>query len=637
MSDYSDAVIADAPTVFYECEEVSGTLAVDSSGNGNDGTINGTPDAYSVPVAPGCGNGFGIGSFSTVDALIQVPHAAFTPGAGDFTVEAVVEHLKDLVGDTFVSVIYAFRDGTFSFYVGIFSDGETGDLPRLGINWLGGTIFLDEYPAGLGAHLVQFTYDSAAGTIMTTIDGVDGGPVSGLTPETFGTATVSAFGGSTDTLHGFFGNIDECALYNAQLGSGRRGIHYDLAFPSIPPPPPPASGTAGYRWEVLVRNHDLSIAGLLEVTDFELHLKYQDIGTWTVDFVGLDSDGNVNIPAAALEQRGAGLVFKLNDRTIMSGPWTKPVRTRSGDQRTFSVSGVDDCQLLADTIAHPQPSASFPPYGQLQDVRGPGAAETIIKQFVNVNCGPGAVAARRRFGLSIEPDLVRGLSVVGIGDWTKQLDVLIQSLAQAGGVGYRVIQTDAPGLQFQVFVPFDRTSTVVFGVELGNTNGYSYSLQRPAGNYVYALGAGTGISRSIHEGEDPVSVGAYGRIETVSDQSGTADPAVLEQAIATQLASSAEQFSATVTALDTKAHSWAPVAADPTTAYDLGDEVSVLIEEVQFAETITEIVATFSADKGSVIAPIVGTPLLGARQNLTRDLVARVKQLTRQMRVRQGV
>lgn len=50
MSAYSDAVLAHSPLVYWRLNETSGTTAADSSGNGNDGTINGSP-TYS---ATGC-------------------------------------------------------------------------------------------------------------------------------------------------------------------------------------------------------------------------------------------------------------------------------------------------------------------------------------------------------------------------------------------------------------------------------------------------------------------------------------------------------------------------------------------------------------------------------------------------------
>lgn len=636
---YASEVLADSPAVFYECEEVAGTNVADGSGNGQDGTLSGAADAYEVPVAPECGNGFTVGNPSSFDEYIDVPSVAFSPGSGDFTVEMLIRSDSTFAsgGSLWYLSETSFPTSTIGFIAGVVA---TGDVPRVGFGFLGANFFLQEWPLDFLPHLVQWTYTTAAGgTLFVTIDGVDGPAETGVNTFSFGPTDVCIFAGSSGAP-GWSGDVDCLALYDHDLTFDRRLAHFTATGLAvvIPPGPPAATGTPGYRWQVLVRNHDLSIAGELEVIDLELHDKHQDISTWAVDFNGLREDHTLTIPAAALLERGAGLVFDLNGRTILSGPWTKPVRTRTGDQRTFAVGGIDDKQILADRVAHPQPGATQPPYVQVQDVRGPGAAETIIKAFVNANCGPGAVVNRRARGLSIEPDLVRGAIVKGIGDWTKQLDVLVQSLAQAGGVGYRIIQTDAPALQFRIYLPFDKTATVVFGVELGNTSGYSYSLQRPAGNYIYGLGAGTGILRTIREGQNEASIGAYGRIEAVSDQSSTSDLTLLNQAIATELASKAEQFSATVTALDTHAHQWAPVAADPVAAYDLGDRVTIVIEGVELQETITEIVATFNSDRGTTITPVIGTPMYGSQiQWLLGALTQKIKDQERQLRVRQGV
>lgn len=394
--------------------------------------------------------------------------------------------------------------------------------------------------------------------------------------------------------------------------------------------------TPRYLWQVLVRNADFTIAGELDVIDIDLHPKFQDVGTWALDFAW---DGNpTNAAVSALLEPGAGIVFRLNNTTVLSGPWTKKVHTRNGDERSYSVGGVDDNQALVEHVAHPQPASTIPPYLlQAQDLRGPGPAETIMKQYVDINCGPGAIPARRIPGLTVEPNLARGASVKGVADWTKQLDALIQQLGQAGGVGYRIIQTGAPGIEFQVYVPADKSSTVVFGIELGNTSGYSYGLARPQANYIYALGSGEGTARTVREGQDDTSVGAYGRIEAVSDQSNTADLALLDQQIQTELAAKAAQFSATVTALDTRAHLWAPIAEEPTAAYDLGDRVSVVVDDAVISETITELAIRYSSDVGTQVVPVVGTPMFGSQiEWLTRALARKVTEQARQLQALQG-
>lgn len=385
-----------------------------------------------------------------------------------------------------------------------------------------------------------------------------------------------------------------------------------------------------YEWQILVRRPDLSYVGPLEVATMELHPVHLALGTWALDY---SWDGDPDSPAGVLATTaGCGLSFAVNNKVVISGPAAKPFVSRAtsttGDTRTVAVGGVDDKQAIFDRAAHPQPASTSPPYNsQAQDIRGPGFAETVIKQYVDVNAGPGAIVARQFPGLSIASDLGRGASVKGEASW-QQLSDLVLQLAEAGGLGVSVVQVGG-GLVFDVYAPTDKTAEVVFGIELGNAAGYTFGLQRPGANYDYALGSGVGTARVVQEGSDGASEAIWGRIEGVIDQGSTSDSTLLGQAITTDLAQRAAQFSVAVSALDTHMHQWAPVATDPSVAtYDLGDEVTVLVEGAEVVETITEIAVYFAADTspgggtsnvvtdgtsgaGTRIVPIVGTPTTG--------------------------
>lgn len=132
---------------------------------------------------------------------------------------------------------------------------------------------------------------------------------------------------------------------------------------------------------------------------------------------------------------------------------------------------------------------------------GPG--ETVMKEFVNENAGPGANNALRlsngvTLGLSIEGDSGRGDNWFGQRSYRNLLE-LLQEIALATDVDFDVVYLGANLFEFRCYYPClgtDRTTTVKFAPELGNMDQPNYSKSRTEeGNVVFALGSGEGTSR----------------------------------------------------------------------------------------------------------------------------------------------
>lgn len=229
-----------------------------------------------------------------------------------------------------------------------------------------------------------------------------------------------------------------------------------------------------------------------QVTDLvklEAVLRHNAVGTWVLE---LDR----NSAAAELMLAAEGLVIVRNGRTLLSGPRTVRQTVLAGGRHTLMLAGVDDTVWLDRRLALPVPAG--PPYiAQAYDVRK-GAAETVLRAYVDANLGPGATVPRRLAGLTLPADQARGAAVTGVARFQPLLEVM-QELALAGGVGFRVVQVGL-GLQLEVYLPADRTRAAVFSTELGNLAGYDYSDELPTATYAYVAGQGEGTARTIVEG-----------------------------------------------------------------------------------------------------------------------------------------
>lgn len=381
----------------------------------------------------------------------------------------------------------------------------------------------------------------------------------------------------------------------ARWGVGRWGA---TRWGAVSDGPAATTIRTGPRYTIRVR--DSSLAWQAEVDDFlelTLTLRFNDVGTWRL-IVPVDS------AAVGYLTAGAGIIVQRNGDPIFSGPIAALERRWSKDEDVLDASGPDDTVWLARRVTSPDPSLSGPDGSHHYNTHGydtrTGVAETIMRQYVNLNAGPGAVVARRVSGLTLAPDEARGTSVTGNERWGTLLDAL-RSLAQAGGgLGFRILQIGS-ALQFGVYAPADRTASAVFSKERGNLQTFRYRQAAPSGNYIYELGGGDLTARTIVEGSDSASVTAWGRIEATQDRRDTTDTAVLVQAATDTLAASAGSTSLSLTPIDTDSLAF-------WTDYTLGDQVTVVVDGTPVSDVLRELAITLQGTGTEVLAPTVGTP-----------------------------
>jgi hypothetical protein len=340
------------------------------------------------------------------------------------------------------------------------------------------------------------------------------------------------------------------------------------------------------------RDRALRRTGQIEdFTSLQMPLRRNRTSTWVLE---LDAASD----AVPLLGRTDGLIVERDDGTLLSGPVVSRVRTSQGGDQKLTVTGVDDTVWLERRLALPVPSG--PPYTAAEYDDTTGAAETVLRHFVDRNLGPAATAARRLTYLTLPADLGRGTTVRGRGRFHSLLE-LLQPLALAGGdLGFRIAQVGG-ALEFQVSVPADRTGTAVFSEELGNLAGYTYRESAPVADYVIVGGQGEGTARAFVEGGVQADIDTFGRIEAFRDRRDAPDTATLEQARTEALAESGPQTALSISPIDTEAVAFGR-------DYNLGDRVTVVVDGVAIRDVVREVVLTLTASGGETLTPVVGTP-----------------------------
>lgn len=368
-------------------------------------------------------------------------------------------------------------------------------------------------------------------------------------------------------------------------------------FYSAPVSPP----TPLYR--LLVRDPSLTItAEIDQYIGCTIQPRFNGLGAWVLEIPA-------DVQAADEFVEGAGLVVVRNGQVLLSGPMTR--REDHGDEQGDRVilSGYDDMIHLIDRDAFP----CAPPFTtQADDVRV-GPAESVMYGYVGDNAvAGGAWVTGPRVpvtGLSLAPDLGRGLSVTGRARFVNLMDLLTDLALSGGDLGFRVVQTlsTPPTLQFQVYVPVDRSASAVFSREMGNLRGYEYVTEAPTGNAIYVAGQGEGNARVIRLREDTASVALYNRrIEVFVDRRDATTTAELDQTGDEDLVRRADRGQLNLQPIDTEGLSF--LAADLTRGYQLGDKVTVIVHGVPVQELVREVRITLSPEKGEELEPVVGTP-----------------------------
>jgi hypothetical protein len=365
------------------------------------------------------------------------------------------------------------------------------------------------------------------------------------------------------------------------------------------------------KYVIYARNATLGREGYIE--DYQsatFALRFNDIGTWEVVVDRRRKE------AVWLSTPGWGIeaVMNLPNGTqvpLISGQIHTRKHNSGTDIETLSVTGYSDDVVFNRALAHPSPTESFPPYTITADDVRTGVASTVLAGYVNANIGPGAISPRRFPGLTIGTDPIVGATVTGRARYDL-LFTLMQTLAIAGNVGFRMAQVGG-GLEFQTYLPVDRSATVILSEGLGNLQAWEYTSESPETTYVYVGGDGVGTARTIVEVPDSASIITWGRRESFVDNQGTTVTAELTQAGTTYQSQHNEKTGLTITPVDINTCVYG-------VDYALGDRISIQLEGPidPVSEIVREVDIALTKSGPQTLRPVIGTPSASSIYRLFR-------------------
>lgn len=353
---------------------------------------------------------------------------------------------------------------------------------------------------------------------------------------------------------------------------------------------------------VEVRDPDLNRVGQLMPTDLVGSVfvsRYNNVGSWQVRLANGSPMGEL------LRQPGYGIVVTGPTGVIISGPTigAKLQQTVDNSIGDWVIDGADDSILLEERLAYPEPTnADVATQAAASDSRT-GAAETVIKGYVEDNISLYAGTTRAISYLDIEADLGRGSTVSGSARFDT-LQELCYNLATTGAIGYTIEQNGSL-LEFQVYQPQNLSGLIRMDLDNGKLSRTEYSYLSPKVTRAILGGSGEGDTRVFYEGTTSDSLLAEGqwgrRIETFVDDRQTADAALFAQKANEVLIEDGK------TIVNTSVTPSDDVNMRYGFDWGLGDVVTVVIGEIESSAIVTEVGISIEAD-GVRIGATVGTP-----------------------------
>ncbi|MFE4420450.1 siphovirus ReqiPepy6 Gp37-like family protein [Streptomyces sp. NPDC056817] len=373
--------------------------------------------------------------------------------------------------------------------------------------------------------------------------------------------------------------------------------------------------------KVYVRNSTLQRLGQVsEYSSLTVVPRYNAIGAIALE---LPADS----PSAPLLVEGNGLIVKTaGGDTVLTGPirtvdWTRSDSDAGGGQ--LKVGAVSDDEILARYACWPTPTAAIgsqtvPVY----KINTP-SVEAGMRDLVNLNAGPGAQASRRHALLTLAANGARGLALVREVNHFDNLLTVLQDIAAAAGLGFRVTQV-GNNLQFQVFQPVDRSKTARFSFGLGNLTDANYSTTPPTCTRAIVV-AGGGTSPRVcktYDRADPLFPGLV--LEQFVDQTSVDSTSVdltaqMDQAGNEALTNGAGQGSLSISPIDLPQLRYGR-------DYNVGDTVSAQLRGgTWYTDVVREVTLTSTVGDSSVKATIGGDNADGTVARIYQ-YIARIKK-----------
>jgi hypothetical protein len=354
-------------------------------------------------------------------------------------------------------------------------------------------------------------------------------------------------------------------------------------------------------------------------------LRFNSVGTWSMRLPQGNRLGEL------LRLAGYGVIVTGPDNTVIfSGPTLSAAleQTSTNVDGDWTITGASDEIILSERLAYPTPStADVTAQTDSHDVRS-GAAETVMKAYVSANIGPTAPTIRKISNLTIQADAGLGSTVSGNARFQTLQDTLY-GLAQTGGIGYALEQSGS-NLEFQVYVPTDRSATIRMDMDNNKLSRANYSYSSAKLTRAIMGGGGEAADREFLEVTTTASEEAEEewsrRIEVFKDSRNSDNTG--------QLTQSGEEL------LVDDGKTIVQMSVTPSDDFSmrfgrdwyLGDKVTVVINDLEASAVVTEVGISISFD-GVRLGATVGTPVGIEYESRvlekTRQLDQRVSNLER--------
>jgi hypothetical protein len=370
-----------------------------------------------------------------------------------------------------------------------------------------------------------------------------------------------------------------------------------------------------------VRDRSLNRLGVILAQDLvgaTMVVRFNKTGTWALKLPYAHPMGELlRLPGHGL------LVTGPNAEIIMSGPTltAKLEQTSNNTNGTWDIQGTSDDIILSERLAYPTPAtADVTAQTTSNDVRA-GSAETVIKSYLSDNIGATSPSARTVQYLAIEADLARGDSVSGTARFNT-LQELFYDLAQVGGIGYRITQSDNT-IQFKVYEPVDRSEIIRMDIQNRQLSKATYSYGTARVTRAIIGGQGEAENRVFIEATNEASLNAEidwaRRIEVFHDARQTQDNTGLVSAGAEILVDNGKTIvEMSVTPTDDNKMNYG-------VDWFLGDTVTIVVNNIEATAVVTEVGIQVASD-GVRIGATVGTPMGIDYESRVLDKTANLNQ-----------
>lgn len=352
---------------------------------------------------------------------------------------------------------------------------------------------------------------------------------------------------------------------------------------------------------VYVRNSTLQRIGqVTDYTSLTVVSRHNAIGAISMD-ISASSD------SAPKLVEGNGLIVKTpTGETVLTGPirtadWSRSESDAGAGKLT--IGAVSDDEILSRYTCWPSPTAAIGSQTASVYKIDVAAVETGMRNLVNLNAGPGALASRKNPLLTLATNGLHGPALVREVNQFDNLLTVLQDIASAAGLGFRVRQVGST-LQFQVFQPADLSGSARFSFGLGNLTDASYSTTPPTCTRALVVAGGGSSPRvcQVYDRSDPLFPGLV--IEQFVDQTSVDTASVdltaqMDQAGEEALANGAGQGSLSISPIDLPKLRYGR-------DYNVGDTVAAQLRGGTWYTDVVREVTLTSAPGNSTVKATVG-------------------------------